>query len=175
MTNIITAALVVMLVIIDQVTKYLVVTFLKPINAVTVIDGILQFRYVENTGAAFGIFNDKTDLLSIFTGIIILAGFIYLFFGKKKKSKLNIAAWVLILSGGLGNLIDRVIRHFVVDFIEVTFTDYAVFNFADCLVTVGAALLILYVVLDTIREHKEMKKTDDNTSGSKSESSGEEN
>ena len=56
---------------IDQLTKYLVLTNLKPINAVTVIDGILQFRYVENTGAAFGIFSDKTELLSAFTAIII--------------------------------------------------------------------------------------------------------
>ncbi len=154
MTIMLTTFLVVLLVVIDQLTKYLVLTNLKPINAVTVIDGILQFRYVENTGAAFGIFSDKTEFLSIFTAIIILAGFVYLFLGKV-ESKLHMYAWVLILAGGLGNLIDRVYRGFVVDFIEVLFVDYAVFNVADCFVTVGAVLLILYVILDTIKEQKE--------------------
>ena len=93
----------------------------------------------------------RTELLSAFTAIIILAGFAYLIFGKV-DSNLHRCAWVLILAGGLGNLIDRIVRGFVVDFIEVLFVDYAVFNVADCFVTVGAVLLILYVLLDTQKE-----------------------
>ena len=127
MTIAITTILVVLLVVIDQLTKYVVLTELKPINAVTVIDGILQFRYVENTGAAFGIFSDKTEFLSLFTAFIIIAAILYLFFGKI-DSKIQRFAWIFIIAGGIGNLIDRVIRHFVVDFIEVLFVDYAVFN-----------------------------------------------
>lgn len=153
MTVMLTTVSVVLLVVIDQLTKYLIITNLKPINAVTVIDGILQFRYVENTGAAFGIFSDKTEILSVFTAIIIAAGFIYLLFGKI-DSKLNAVAWIFILAGGAGNLIDRVFRGFVVDFIEMLFVDYAVFNVADCFVTIGAVLLVLYVLLDTLKDKK---------------------
>lgn len=154
MTVMLTTFLVVLLVVVDQLTKYLVITKLMPINAVTVFDGILQFRYVENTGAAFGIFSDKTELLSIFTAVIILVGFIYLLL-VKVESKLHMYAWIFILAGGVGNLIDRVLRGFVVDFIEVLFVDYAVFNVADCFVTIGAVLLILYVLFDTVNDKKE--------------------
>ena len=60
----------------------------------------------------------------------------------------------MVISGGLGNLIDRVLKGYVVDFIEVQFTDFAVFNFADILVTVGAIAIMIYVIVDMFRERK---------------------
>lgn len=126
----------------------------------TVIDGFLQWRYVENTGAAFSLFTGKTALLSVFTAVVLLVGF-YLIFAKKIKSKVALASVVMLMGGGLGNLIDRVFRHFVVDYIEVLFIDFPVFNFADCFVTVGEFLLVGYLIYDIVRDYKKAgQKTD---------------
>lgn len=119
----------------------------------TVIDGFLQWRYVENTGAAFSLFTGKTALLSVFTAVVLLVGF-YLIFAKKIKSKVALSSIVMLMGGGLGNLIDRVFRHFVVDYIEVLFIDFPVFNFADCFVTVGEFLLVGYLIYDIVRDYK---------------------
>ena len=119
----------------------------------TVIEGFLQWRYVENTGAAFSLFTGKTALLSVFTAVVLLVGF-YLIIAKKIKSRVALASVVMLMGGGLGNLIDRIFRHFVVDYIEVLFIDFPVFNFADCFVTVGEFLLVGYLVYDIIRDYK---------------------
>ena len=87
------------------------------------------------------------------TGIVILAG-IVLIATKKIKSKFYLTCAVMVISGGLGNLIDRVLKGYVVDFIEVQFTNFAVFNFADILVTVGAIAIMIYVIVDMFRERK---------------------
>ena len=87
------------------------------------------------------------------TGIVILAG-IVLIATKKIKSKFYLTCAVMVISGGLGNLIDRVLKGYVVDFIEVQFTDFAVFKFADTLVTVGAIAIMIYVIVDMFRERK---------------------
>lgn len=126
----------------------------------TVIPDILQFRYVENTGAAFSMFSDKTEMLAVFTAVVLLAGFIVIF-TKKIKSKLMLASVVMLMGGGLGNLIDRVFRHFVVDYIEVLFVDFAVFNFADCFVTVGEFILIGYLIFDIVKDYKKGRQKAD--------------
>lgn len=119
----------------------------------TVIEGFLQWRYVENTGAAFSLFTGKTALLSVFTAAVLLVGF-YLIIAKKIKSRVALASIVMLMGGGLGNLIDRIFRHFVVDYIEVLFIDFPVFNLADCFVTVGEILLVGYLVYDIVRDYK---------------------
>lgn len=146
MTFAITLSVVALLVGFDQLTKFLVLNYVKPVDAVPVLDKIIQFRYTENTGAAFSIFSDKTWLLSIFTGVMIIAGLLYLFLGKA-DNKLQYAAVILVISGGLGNLIDRIARGFVIDFIEYLFMEYAVFNVADIFVTIGAVLLVVSVLV----------------------------
>lgn len=144
MTIFLTLLVIVLLAGLDQLTKVLVQNYVKPADTVPVIDKVIQFRYTENTGAAFSIFSDKTWLLSIITGVMILAGLLYLFLGKA-ENKLQYISLVLIVSGGIGNLIDRVFRGFVIDFIEYLFMEYAVFNFADILVTIGTVLLVISV------------------------------
>ncbi len=143
----ITLVMVALLVGLDQLTKYFVITNVKPVDAVPVIDNILQFRYVENTGAAFSILSEKTWLLSLITGVLIVGALLYLFI-TKPKSKLFVTSIILVVSGGLGNLIDRLMRGYVVDFIEYLFMEYAVYNFADILVTIGAVLLVIAIFLD---------------------------
>lgn len=145
------------LIIVDQVVKYFVVEYLKPIEYFDVIENVLRFRYVENTGAVFGSFATHTLFLTIFS--VVLLGFVIYFFAtNKNKSKLMSFCLLLMISGGIGNIIDRIRLHYVVDFIEPLFVDFAVFNFADCLITVGAFALIIYLIVDLVKEIKNEKK-----------------
>lgn len=137
----------------DQLLKYLVQLRLQPVGQVLLIDGFIGLRYLRNTGAAFGSFSSSTVLLSIFTAAVLAVG-VYLIAAGKIKSKYCLVCVVLIISGGLGNLIDRVFRGYVIDYIEVLFTDFAVFNFADILVTVGAFMLVGYVIADAVRSFR---------------------
>ena len=137
----------------DQFTKHLVLSFLTAGQPVTVIPGLVQFRYVENTGMAFSMFSDKTWLLALFTAVVLAVCIVLLLMGKV-EGKLKQFAFLLIIAGGAGNLIDRVMRHSVVDFIEFTFTHFAVFNVADIFVTIGAGLLILILFLELFQEEK---------------------
>lgn len=161
MLQFVAVVVIAVLVALDQGIKYLAVVHLKSIGSFPLLDGILQLSYVENTGAAFGSFSQYTTLLSVFTGIVLLCGFVYLLLGKCKPVFVYISA-ILILAGGAGNLIDRVFRGFVVDYIEPLFIDFAVFNFADMLVCVGAAILIIYLLYDMFRDAKKTKQTAEN-------------
>lgn len=137
----------------DQVIKLFVERFLAPVGTAEFINGFIGWNYVRNTGAAFGSFSDNTVLLSVVTGAVLLAG-IVLIAMKKIKSKFCLVCAVMIISGGLGNLIDRVLKGYVVDFIDLQFMNFAVFNFADILVTVGAFALMFYVIADIFRDRK---------------------
>ena len=139
----------------DQAIKYLVIEYLKPVEYVDVIDNILRFRYVENTGAVFGSFATHTLFLTIFS-VILLGIVIYYLITNRDKSKFVNICLLLMISGGVGNIIDRIRLHYVVDYIEPLFVDFAVFNFADCLITVGAFSLIIYLIVDLI---KDVRKT----------------
>lgn len=148
------------LVAIDQLLKYLAVVYLEPIGCFPIFDRVLQLSYVENTGAAFGSFSAYTVLLSIFTGIVLLAGFAVLLSGKLQSHPWTQAAAILILAGGTSNLIDRVFRGFVVDYIEPLFVRFAVFNFADMLVCVGAAIWIIYLIYEMVRDARKPATTE---------------
>ncbi len=161
MSPVICCALVVLIAVADQLIKLAVLdSSLVGGEVFTVIGNFLQFRYVENTGAAFSLFEDKTVLLSIFSALVMAVGF-YLLIARKFKSKVLVASVVMIMGGGLGNLIDRVFRHFVVDYIEVLFIDFPVFNFADCFITVGEFVLIGYLLWDIFRDFKKGRSETD--------------
>ena len=137
---------------VDQITKHIALTKLKPIGNTTFIKGFMDFTFVENRGAAFGILNGKIWLLLILAAIIC-AVIIYsmLKMPKTKEYRLLKAALTLILAGAVGNVIDRVIRGYVVDFFEFTFISFPVFNMADIYVVVGAiamALIMIFVIKD---------------------------
>lgn len=143
----------------DQLIKYFVEKGLRPIGYHEFIDGFIGWQYIQNTGAAFGSFGSKTVLLSVITGIALAVG-IYLIIAGKIKSKFCLTCAVMIISGGLGNLIDRVFRGFVIDYVEVQFMNFAVFNFADILVTVGAFMLMAYLIADMIRDSGKKRNGD---------------
>lgn len=161
MSPILCCVFVMLIAVADRLIKQLVLASpLSDGEVMTVISNFLQFRYVENTGAAFSIFEGKTDMLSVFSAVVIVAGVIVIF-SRKIKSKVLLASVVMMLGGGLGNLIDRVTLHFVVDYIEVLFVDFPVFNFADCFVTVGAFMMIGYMVRDIWCDYKKGKVSND--------------
>ena len=112
-------------------------------------DGFMALRYVRNTGAAFSILSGRTVVLVWGTGIVLLG---------RSKNRLLDAALLLVIAGGAGNLIDRVRLGYVIDYIEPLFVDFAVFNFADCLITVGAALMVVWAIRGTTRK-KSRKET----------------
>ncbi|MFU0833721.1 MAG: Lipoprotein signal peptidase [Oscillospiraceae bacterium] len=129
---------------VDQILKLLVVEYLKPDGIKTVISGLLSFQYVENRGAAFSILQNQRW---VFVGItvVICALIIYALFRYPNHEFFSYAASALIIGGGIGNLIDRVVHGYVVDYIHVSFFA-AIFNFADCCVTVGTICLMIHVL-----------------------------
>ncbi len=120
-----------------------------------IIKGLIDFTYVRNGGAAWGMMSGKTWLLISVTGVVMLAC-IALLLKYGSKHKLLFWAISIVLFGGLGNMYDRIFYGGeVVDFIHFTFMPkFPVFNIADCGVVIGAALLILYFVIDMIRESR---------------------
>lgn len=144
----------VILTVADQLLKIWAISSLEPIGSITVIENIFSLTYVENRGAAWGMMAGAKWYLIIMPIVIIVAAIAYLVI-KKLSDPLLLWSVMLIVSGGLGNLIDRTFRGFVVDYLHATFIDFPVFNLADCCITIGAGLMILYVILSEIKERKE--------------------
>lgn len=155
MLQAVTFAVIALLTVIDQITKYLVVLYLKPVGTADFIPGV-RLNYLENTGAAFGSLTGSTVLLSVVTAVVLVALLAAL--GKKAFGS-KILHWgvALITAGGIGNLIDRVFKGYVTDFFEFTFVKFPVFNVADCLITVGAVISIIYLVYDIFASVKKEK------------------
>lgn len=141
----------------DQLLKHLVIQRLRDREPFVLIPHVLQFHYTENDGAMMGLLQGKTVLM-IVLALAVFAILLYLVFSKKIRFGLVYCCLVAILAGGLGNLIDRVFRGYVVDYIEVLFVRFYVFNFADCLITVGAFLIVFYEIYEMIRESKRKKE-----------------
>ena len=145
------------LVFVDQLIKKLVVDNLMGKEDIILVKNFIGLSYAENTGAAFSMFSDSTMLLSVVTLVMILGGIVYLFLGKIEGKLMNICA-VMILAGGIGNLIDRFAQGYVVDYIKTLFIDFPVFNFADILVVVGVFVVCGYLIYDIIKEEMQKKK-----------------
>ncbi len=148
------AIIAVVLILLDQLTKYIVRANIPLGGSVDFIPGFLDFTYVKNTGAAFSILREHTWLLTLISAIIILVvawlvvkGFFRGWFG--------LTTATLILAGGVGNLIDRVCLGYVTDMIRTLFMDFPVFNLADCCITVGVVMLFIYVLFFCKDEKKE--------------------
>ena len=125
------------LVVIDQLIKHWATAALLPVGSMDVLPGVVELRYCLNDGM---------------TSVMLLAVLIMLFVRKMPLTER--AAWTLVLGGGVGNLIDRVLNGVVVDYINVLFMRFAIFNFADICVCVGVGLLMLAVLLDSFKKDK---------------------
>lgn len=106
---------------------------------------VMHLNYLENDGAVFGSFSGMRWVLVTVTAALMIFCVIYMV--RHKTEKIVVVCMTLIVSGGLGNMIDRVFRGgIVVDYLDLQLFNFAVFNFADCCVTVGAALLLIYIL-----------------------------
>lgn len=134
--------------VLDRITKIWAVNNLKGNDGITVIEGFFDLAYLENRGAAWGIFQGRTTMLALLTAIII-TGIIVNFYRTKQKSMLFTLSNAFIVTGAVGNLIDRVRDGFVVDFLEFHYGTryyFPTFNVADMFVTLGTVFLILYIL-----------------------------
>lgn len=136
----------VILIIIDRIAKWLTVNHLKPVGNIDLIPQILSLTYVENKGAAFGIMQNARWIFIIVTIAVLIALCVYII-KTKPQAKLFRWACVLIFAGAVGNLIDRIALGYVVDMIQVHFFNFPVFNFADCCVVVGTAILCIHILI----------------------------
>ncbi len=156
---IISIVLMIVSVIADQVTKYLVVSNMELYESIDVIPGVFRFTYIHNDGAAFGSLDNARWIFMILSTVAIVAILGYLFW-KKPQDKLLLSSLILITSGGIGNMIDRIRLGYVIDFIDFCAFPKIwmwIFNVADVCVCVGAGLLALWMILDTVKEAKKEK------------------
>lgn len=136
----------------DQGSKWLAQTRLSQVDTIPLINGVFHLTYTRNTGAAFSILKNQQMLLIVITSIAMLALFLWLLrlipLGGDAGLKL---ALVLILAGGVGNLIDRIRLNYVVDLFDFTLINFPIFNVADCLINAGAIYLAWLVLFRDVK------------------------
>lgn len=132
---------------IDQAIKLWAVQVLEPMGSMPLLPHIVELRFVLNQGMAFSLLSGKQFFLILATSAALLLVAYWLLFRSREK-RLQQAALILVLGGGIGNLIDRVLNGEVVDYINLLFMRFAVFNFADICVCVGVALWVLVIFLE---------------------------
>ena len=141
----------------DQLTKWLAVICLKGEESYPFWKDVFHFTYVENRGSAFGMLKDHRWVFMSVSTVVIIAALLIFFIYYKKLTPLMRWAISFLVAGGIGNIIDRVFLGYVVDFLDFTLIDFAVFNVADSFVCIGAGLFILWYILDAINEYKQKK------------------
>ena len=141
------ALLCTLLIVLDQITKALTVSVLK-VHDIVVIPGVLTLTYVENRGAAFGIFQNKKIFFFLIT-VVMIAVFAYCYVRLLNQKSYRILRMLCVTytAGALGNLIDRIFRGYVVDMIYFVPINFPVFNVADCYVTVSCVLIVVMCLL----------------------------
>lgn len=148
-----------LLVLLDQYTKHLAVAHLKGKEAMVLIDGVFEFLYSENRGAAFGMLQGKQGFFFLI-GLIVLGAAIFAMcrmpsFQNKRYHWLKLCV-IMVTAGAIGNMIDRVSQGFVVDFLYFSLIDFPIFNVADIYVTVSAALMVLLMFFYYTEEELEI-------------------
>ena len=134
-----------LIVIADFLTKYFIKNNIALGNVFFSVPKLVDLTYVQNRGAAFSMFSGRVPVLSLIS-IAFCIGVIVYWVVKKPKSPLLCTALAMMFGGALGNAVDRIFYGYVVDFIAVRFIDFPVFNVADMAITIGAALVIIYVI-----------------------------
>lgn len=150
----------------DQLLKYWTVSHLALGESAPFLPGFMQLTRLHNYGAAWSSFSGKTAILLVVT-TLLMAAITVLLVKKIVRHPLGVAACLLILGGGLGNMIDRVLRGYVVDMFDLQLFSYPIFNLADCFVVVGAILgAVYYLFLYEKYDKKERKNGNGNPNDS---------
>lgn len=139
---------------IDQAIKLWAVQNLQPVGSMPLIPHVIELRFVYNEGMSFSLLSGKQGFLIAATsiGLLIIAWWL---FTHCQNDQLQRWAWVLVLGGGIGNLIDRISAGQVVDYLNLLFMNFAIFNFADICICVGMGLWVLSMILDERRNSEE--------------------
>ncbi len=149
-------------VLIDQISKWIVVQTLPLYDSVVLIDGFFSFTHIQNRGAAWGMLSDHRWVFIAATAIAIIVLPIILY----RYRKLHVLFGVsmsLIIGGAIGNMIDRIFLGYVVDFLEFTFIDFPVFNIADVCIVVGTFMMAAYILFFDKVLFVDKKKTSETT------------
>ncbi len=149
-------SVVVLIVVIDQLIKFAVLNTISK-GSVVLIPNILSLTYTQNVGVAFGIFLERIFLICL--NIMIIYFVIKLMISKKYNfGKIAQLGMTLIVSGGIGNLIDRIFRGYVIDYIDITQVfNYPIFNFADICIVIGVIILMIIIIINTIENQEKSK------------------
>ena len=137
----------------DQLTKWLAVEFLQGQPSFPIWQDVLHLTFAKNEGAAFGMLSDHRWVFMVFSSVAIVGLLVYLFRFRPNSRYVQITL-AMIVGGGIGNMIDRIALGYVVDFIDFTLINFAIFNVADSFVTIGAFMLMGYLIAETVREFK---------------------
>ena len=131
--------------IIDIISKVVVSSLMDVYDSIVIIKNFFYITYVRNTGAAWSIFEGRV-LGLVIVSLIIISFIVYYIFKQKPESKLEKIGYSLILGGAFGNLLDRIIYGYVVDFLDFNIFgyDYPIFNLADCFIFIGVVLMMIY-------------------------------
>lgn len=161
--------LIVLIVFADQLTKWLAVIYLQNGSSVDVIPEVLRFTYVENDGAAFGMLDNHRWVFMVLSTVAIVGLLIYLW-RKPPKSLLCRISIAFLIGGGIGNMIDRVLLGFVIDFIDFCAFPKLwpwVFNVADAFVTVGTGFIMFYLIREIVVEFRQEQRANRGTAAAR--------
>ena len=131
----------------DQISKILAVKYLMPLKSIPLIKDVFHLTYVENRGAAFGILQNHRWVFMILSTVVMLVIIFVMFRYKKYLHPIMMTGLSFTVGGGIGNMIDRSLKGFVVDFFDFTLIDFAVFNVADTFICIGVGLILLDILL----------------------------
>lgn len=142
----------------DQLTKWLAVIYLQGEPSFRLWPDVLHLTFVKNEGAAFGILSGHRWVFMLISTLAIVGLAVYLFRFCRLGNWVKVSL-AMIIGGGIGNMIDRVMLGYVIDFIDFTLINFAVFNVADSFVTVGAGILIVYLIVGEVREVRAARRS----------------
>lgn len=131
------------LLVIDQISKYLIFSKLAEGDTIPIISNFFHITYVQNRGVAFGVMQGKLSIINIVSFAAVSFMIYYVIKSQKKNSKIENIAWIFIIAGAFGNIIDRLTRGFVVDMIDFRGIWSYIFNFADVYINIGVILMII--------------------------------
>ncbi len=150
-------------IIFDQAVKYWASTVLQHVPGQTLdfIPGFMNFHYVENTGAAFSLFSNATPFLAVVSAVMAVVLIVFLWKYRNIKSNLFRLSMCFIIGGAIGNLIDRVFLGYVVDMLEFSFVNFAIFNVADSFACIGAVMLAIFIIWFWDKHQKKEKDAEE--------------
>ena len=142
------AIIVILAIVADQLTKYIVVQSIELHHSKPFIDGFMKFYHTRNTGGGWSILNgggiERFALIAV--SVVAMAAVAFILVKYYRRHILLNISLAMVLGGGIGNMIDRIRLEYVVDFLHTEFIDFPTFNIADCFISVGAVLLAIYIL-----------------------------